>query len=310
MIINLFHWIEDVLGVTPEIQQKILNSLIAVAVIYITSFMIVILIKRRTDNVRTVYMWNKTLGYFRMFFLLIALMKIWFEGVGDLGTYFGLLSAGVAISLKDPLANFAGWIFILWRRPLELGDRIEIGGNKGDVIDIRIFQFTLMEIGNWVQADQSTGRIIHIPNGVLFSTPLSNYNKGFELIWNEIPVLVTFESNWKKAKKELEEVANHINPGMEETAKKKIKESAKKFMIYYKNLSPIVYTSVKDSGVLLTLRYLCEPRNRRGSENDIWENILQRFSHHADIDFAYPTTRFYDNSNEGKESKFKEVPKK
>ncbi len=310
MLIEFFHWIEDTLGVTPVIQQKIFHSLIAVAIVYILSFLLIIFIKKRTDSTKTVYMWSKTLGYIRMFILLIIIGRVWFEGVGEVSTYLGLLSAGVAIALKDPLANFAGWVFIIWRRPLEIGDRVEVGGNKGDVIDIRIFQFTLMEIGNWVDADQSTGRIIHIPNGMLFSTPLSNYNKGFEMIWNEIPVLITFESNWKLAKKELEKIADHINPGMEAKAKQKIKDSARKFMIYYKNLSPIVYVSVKDSGVLLTLRYLCEPRNRRGSANDIWENILERFAGHQDIDLAYPTTRFYDNLNEGKEAKFKEGIKK
>ncbi len=82
-----------------------------------------------------------------------------------------------------------------------MGDRIQVGNFAGDVIDLRIFQFTLMEIGNWVDADQSTGRVIHIPNGKVFTEMLANYSKGFHYIWNEIPFLVTFESNWKKQKK-------------------------------------------------------------------------------------------------------------
>ena len=76
-----------------------------------------------------------------------------------MSTFLGLLSAGVAIALKDPLVNLAGWGFIVWRKPFGIGDRIQLGDSRGDVIDQRIFMFTLMEIGNWVDAERSTGRV-------------------------------------------------------------------------------------------------------------------------------------------------------
>ena len=91
----------------------------------------------------------------------------------------------------------------------------------------------------------------------------------------------------------MEEIINRHTKNIELKAKKEILEASKNYMIYYKNLTPIVYTSVKESGVLLTIRYLCNPRKRRGSENEIWENILMEINAHEDIDFAYPTTRFY-----------------
>ena len=98
------------------------------------------------------------------------------------------------------MTNLAGWVFIAIRKPFAVGDRIEIGDHTGDVIDMRLFQFTLVETGNWVDADQSTGRIIHIPNGWVFRQSTANYTAGFNFIWNEIPVTVTFESNWEKAR--------------------------------------------------------------------------------------------------------------
>jgi small-conductance mechanosensitive channel len=160
-----------------------------------------------------------------------------------------------------------------------------------------------MEIGGWVNADQSTGRIIHIPNSRVFTEPQINYTEGwFDYIWNEIAVLVTFESNWKKAKEILAEIverhAGHLVP----TAQFKMKESSRQFMIFSSNLAPSVFTSVADSGVLLTVRYLCDPRRRRDSTHEIWEEILARFARCDDIDFAYPTRRFYDNQREGKPS--------
>jgi small-conductance mechanosensitive channel len=211
-----------------------------------------------------------------------------------------LITAGLAIALRDPLVNLAGWVFIIWRKPFVVGDRIQIGNNSGDVIDVRIFQFTLMEIGNWVDAEQSTGRIMHIPNGKIFNEVQANYTTGFNYIWNEIPVLVTFESDWKKAKGILTSIINKDAEHLSGTAEEKIKEASRKFMIFYTKLTPIVYISVKDSGVMLTIRYFCDPRRRRESEEKIWEDILIEFSKCDNIDFAYPTQRFYNNLREGK----------
>ena len=183
-----------------------------------------------------------------------------------------------------------------------MGDRIQIGQHAGDVIDVRIFKFTLMEIGNWVDADQSTGRVLHIPNGLVLSEIVSNYSRGFQYIWNELPVLVTFESNWKKAKTILQEIVTKHAQHSSEVAQKHIQEASRRFMIFYSVLTPTVYTSytsVAESGVLLTIRYLCEPRTRRGTSETIWEDVLHQFAAHKDIDFAYPTRRFYDNLREG-----------
>ena len=196
--------------------------------------------------------------------------------------------------------NLAGWLFLVWRRPFNVGDRIQIGEHRGDVIDVRIFQFTIMEIGNWVDADQSTGRIIHVPNGKIFREAQANYTQAFHYIWNEIPVLVTFESDWRKAKGILLKVATDKALHLSIEAQEQIRRAARQFMIFYTHLTPIVYTSVADSGVLLTIRYMCEPTRRRTSAEDIWETVLTEFAAHDDIDFAYPTTRFYGNPVEGK----------
>jgi small-conductance mechanosensitive channel len=224
---------------------------------------------------------------------------MWLEGIQSIATFLGLLSAGLAVALRDPVVNLVGWGFILWRRPFEVGDRIQIGEHAGDVVDLRIFQFTLLEIGNWVAADQSTGRVIHVPNGRVFSDALANYSKGFEYIWNEVPVLVTFESDWEKAKAYLLEIANRHAAHLSQAAEERVRQAARRFMIMYSALTPTVYTRVEASGVLLTVRYLCDPRQRRSSEQAIWEDILRAFAEHPDIKFAYPTRRVYNRWIEG-----------
>lgn len=135
------------------------------------------------------------------------------------------MTAGLAIALKEPLTNIAGWLFLITRKPFGMGDRVQIGNHAGDVIDIRLFQFTLMEIGNWVEADQSTGRIIHMPNGLVFNQPQANYGKGFQYIWNEIPVLIAFESNWQKAEKVLDVIVREYSEHLTKSAERRIKEA-------------------------------------------------------------------------------------
>jgi small-conductance mechanosensitive channel len=297
---QLTEWLQKAMGLGPDIQGKLLISILTILVMLALRRLILGIAFQRIEDVLVRYRWRKSSAYIAFVFVILILGRVWYEGFQSIATFLGLLSAGLAIALKDLLVNLAGWIFIMWRRPFEVGDRIQIGNLAGDVIDLRIFQFTLMEIGGWVDADQSTGRVIHIPNGKVFTEAQANYHKGFQYIWNEIPVLITFESNWGKAKGILQEVGIKNAEHLSTSAEQRIREASRKFMIFYSKLTPTVYTSVKENGVLLTIRYLCEPRRRRDSEEAIWEEILEKFANCPDIDFAYPTQRFYNNFIEGK----------
>jgi len=185
----------------------------------------------------------------------------------------------------------AGWAFILTRRPFQVGDRIEVTGLKGDVVDVRLFRFSLMEVGGWVDAEQSTGRLVHVPNGVVFNQPVHNYTEGFAFIWDELPVLVTFESDWKRAEELVREVLSDAAPDVESAAGTRIRETAHKYSIRVGTLTPTVYVSVRDSGVMLTARYLVETRTRRGRADRIWRGILDAFDAEPNVVLAYPTIR-------------------
>lgn len=287
------------LGLSPEIQTKLFESIFVILIIIVIQRIVKKVLIDKFQDIKIRYQWQKISLYVAVSLIIIFLLNTWLHIFGSIGTFLGLFSAGIAIALKDPLVNMVGWGFILIRQPFRVGDRIQIGKVAGDVIDIRLFQFSIIEIGNWVDAEQSTGRIVHIPNGVVFTEPQANYTAEFQYIWNEIPVLVTFESDWQKAKKILTDIVNHHGVMLSNEAERQIKAAAKKFLIFYSILTPIVYTSVKDSGIMLTMRYMCNPRERRLTEEKIWEDVLKEFAKHKDIDLAYPTQRFYNNSTEG-----------
>ncbi len=299
---NIHGIIESFIGISEAVQIQILLSIFVFLFVWITRKVINKFIIDKLVDYKERYFWGKTLKTVTLVIAILTLSRIWFGIFESVGTFIGLLSAGLAIAFKDLLVNIGGWLFITMRKPFKIGDRIQINDVTGDVIDIRLFQFSVIEVGNWVDAEQSTGRIIHIPNGLVFTEWQANYTEGFEYIWDELPVLLTFESDWKKAKKILTEIINKKTVNLTAEAEKQIKDTSKKFMIFYRTLTPIVYTSVKDSGVLLTMRYICNVKKRRGVEEIIWEATLEEFAKHKNIDFAYPTTRFYNNKTEGKEA--------
>ncbi len=291
-------WLESNLGLSPEIQLNLLLSALGLLLLWVLRRWISHLLARRINDPKTLYTWQRIIGSVYYVLALFLLAQLWLRNLANLVTYFGLLSAGLAIALKDPLTNVFAWIFILWRRPFVVGDRIQIGENIGDVVDLRIFQFSLLEIGNWVKADQTTGRIIHVPNGKVFTEHLANYTSGFDYLWNELPVMVTFESDWQNAKLLLEQIVGRHAATWSEAAAAGLQQASRKLLIHYESVTPVVYTSVEASGVTLTLRYMCPARQRRTSAHALWEEILLAFEGEADIEFAYPTTRFYDAHTE------------
>lgn len=271
--------------------NEVVATLAVVIIIGLIRRLINQLLHAYIDDVPLYHKYRRITNRSTFSLIFIFLLLIWLKTGTSLGTFFGLLSAGIAIALKDLLASVAAWLFIIARKPFMIGDRIEIDGVAGDVIDFRVFQFSIMEIGNWVDADQSTGRIIHIPNHKILTENLANYSSGFEHIWNEIEVVFTFESNREKARAILNRViAEHGEKYIYEVDEK-MKKASKKYHILYKNLTPIIYTEAVDYGVKMTLRYLCKPRSRRTTIDGIWRDLLDQIDAEPSVELAYPTQR-------------------
>ncbi len=283
----------EMLNVSSDTVSKLVATFVLLILFVLFRFLTCSLVKRRISDPARFHNWRRVIVNTLTIIALVLIGRVWIRAFDSLATFLGLASAGLAVAMHDSIANIAGWVFILWRKPFKAGDRIQIGAIRGDVIDLRLFQFSVIEVGNWVDAEQSTGRIVHIPNSQILREPVSNYETGFQYIWHEIPVLITFESDWRKAKQLLTGIATEKAEHLSEGAEAQIRRAAMRYLIFFKNLTPIVYTSVRDSGVLLTLRYIVKPRERRNSEQAIWEAILDAFAEHDDIALAYPTTRFY-----------------
>lgn len=290
--------LSDALGLPEAVSEKLLFTAVTVLTAWLVRRLLVRWFVVGLSDKRLQYQWRKGISYAVSGVAALVVATIWIDGFSQVGTFLGLLTAGIAIALRDVVADVAGWIVIMWKRPFRLGDRIQIGSHSGDVVDISLLQFSILEIGNWVAADQSTGRLIHIPNAHVLTAPLANYVDQFPFVWHEIPVLVTFESDWRAAKAILEEIVEEESRGVEPMARDSLQSSAGTMLISYDKLSGTVYTSVRDDGVLLTLRFLVAPRQRRGAEQRVWEAILDAFDAVDSISLAYRTQRLFRSSED------------
>jgi small-conductance mechanosensitive channel len=293
-------WVELNIGIDASWFERLLLTWLVLVVYALGTRALARLLNKRFDDPTRRHLAAKTSSYILRLASLLALAAIWLGSASGIVAYLGVLSAGFAIALQDPLANLAGWLFITMRKPFEVGDRIEIGEHRGDVIDRQLFEFTLLEIGNWVGAEQSTGRLLYIPNGWVFKQSLANYTQGFSYVWHEIAVTFTFESNRTKARGILQKIADERADIDGSEAAKQLEQVADDTLLFFKNTTPIIWTSVADSGVTYTLRFLCNPRRRRSTESSIWDEILTALDGADDVDLAYPTSRLFNNATEGK----------
>jgi len=294
-------WFEQFLGIPADIQWKILLCLLIWTGTYLFRRILLGFVFRFVDQIPKRYRWKKISYYLLILLNMAAFARIWIAHFEAFATFFGLLSAGLAIALKEPLTNMAAWLLIIVKRPLEGGDRVQIGQIKGDVIDISLFQISMIELDNWVEGEQSTGRIIHVPTGRIFTDSVANYSRGFLYIWDELHLTVTFESDWRKAKALLSEILTvHAKNIITEEKQKELENQSIKNLISYQKLTPIVYMAVKEHGVQFSLRYLCLPKQRRNSQESLWEQILTRFEQEKNIALAYKTNRLFVNHLEGK----------
>ena len=210
-------------------------------------------------------------------FILVFLL--WGEKLSGIITLISFISAGLTIAIREIIFNFFAGMYININRPFEIEDRIEIDDVMGDVISKHALGFEILEIGKRVYGEQSTGRIIHIPNSYIFTKTLKNYTKVFKYIWDEIKVDVSLDADIKKTEEILYEIV-FDNETLKEIPKKMedaVDEAILEYRIYYNNLDPIIYIKIERSHIEMYIRYLVNPKKARDVQNEINMRIMEEY---------------------------------
>lgn len=285
---QFFHHLQLNLGVhgstLPDSMAKLAATALAVVVVFGLKRILLAAAARLLNNHQRLTVLAGWVGLFAYLIIGIAVIRIWFEGLHNFLTFLGIIAVGLTIVSKEIILNFVAFWVIIWRELFSIGDRVQVGDVVGDVTRKGILYFSVVEVGNWVKADQSTGRMARIPNALVLTTPVLNYFKGFRFIWNELTLTVAPEGDWKRARELMTGAAEAYAATLEQPEPPD-PVGDDEFMIF-RRLTPKVYLKVTDAGYELTLRYLCKPRSRRDSENELLERILDAFEN-ASIPLAF-----------------------
>jgi small-conductance mechanosensitive channel len=225
-----------------------------------------------------------------VFVLAVAgIIILWARLLEHRGTFFGLVGAGLAVALREPLLSIVSRIAIFAGNLYSVGDRIEVEKMSGDVIDVGFFYTRMMEIGNWISADQVTGRIVQFSNSQVFGRPVFNYTAHFSFIWDEVGLPITYTSNIKAATEILTDVGGNYSHDFLQGAEEQMKQMQRYFLVPSFELKPQVYIKVTDNWIQLTMRYVVDPKKRRTASTFIYSRVFERIQEREDITIASTT---------------------
>ena len=217
------------------------------------------------------------------------IIGLWAKLVPHASTFLGLIGAGLAVALREPLLSIAGRIAIFFGHMYTVGDRIEINKLSGDVIDVGFFYTRMMEIGNWIGGDQYSGRIIQFANAQVFGASVFNYTRNFAYIWDEVKLPLTYASNTTGAAEMLKAVGREYTREFMHDAEPQIQKMQRIFMVPRFEVEPVVFLKVTDNWVELTLRYLVDPKKRRAASTYIFTECFLQIRERQDIQIGSST---------------------
>ncbi len=211
------------------------------------------------------------------------------EDLHVIATTLGLVSAAIVISLQDASASFFGWFVIMAGRKFTIGDRLEIEGVRGDVLDIQLLRTTLLEVNNWLGVDQPTGRVVIVPNNFIFKSKVFNFSHGHPYIWGKIDVTVTFSTPTAGATALFQKVLEEETREGFTEARQEAAEMERRYGVEDADYSPKIYTRIAESGVTFSLIYVSHYRNSSGTRNRINRRLIAELETHKHIQLAYNT---------------------
>lgn len=206
---------------------------------------------------------------------ILVFVFLFDDYIKGLMTFISVISAAMTIALRDFILNFFCGIYIKFKKPFKVEDRIQIEDTKGDVMSISAFSFEILEVSTKEDNGQSTGIVIHYPNSIIVSKPVKNINKGFKYIWDEIVVKVSLDADLESNKKEIYKIVNSLDTikSIPKKMKNLIDDVNTTNRIYFNKFDPIIYTKIVDDHVELNVRFLMHPKKARYIESVIWEKI-------------------------------------
>jgi small-conductance mechanosensitive channel len=289
------------IGVTQQGLSKLVLTLVIIGAVTALRWLIVGIVRIAAGKDRRVLFWTRqgtSLAAFVL--LLLALVSIWFDDPTRLSTAIGLATAGIAIAAQKAVTSFAGYLVIIRGNTFTVGDRIKMGGVRGDVIALGFLQTRIMEMGQpaevnkqedpgmWVGARQFTGRIVTVTNDKIFDEAVYNFTREFPFIWEEIHLPIPYRADRAVAERIFLDSVRQATSGSSEDAEAARQRLQRRYGVTLDNHDPRVFWRLTDNWLELTVRFVVPDHGIREAKDQIMRSVLREFDAHG-IEIASAT---------------------
>lgn len=271
LISNIQQWLAD-----HPVSTAVIKYLVWVVLVFLLIKWVRQLVKKNLPDNSLKYKAQKAIEVIGYFLIILITISYFTGNINDFGLAIGLLTAGITITLQELILSIAGSFYIFFVRVYKPGDRIELNGIKGDVIDIDSIYTTMMEIGEWVSSDNYSGRIVKISNAFVFKGPVYNYSLDFPFVWDEFDLPIRYGSDMELAKQIVISVAQEK---LSEYVKDSIagwKDVVNKYYIEDAQVDPTLAITMTDNWIQFNLRYIVDYKKRRMTKHLLNEEIGKR----------------------------------
>lgn len=258
-----------------DLGIKTLKISIIISIVLTLSFLIKKIIPKYVATTNSRYKARKLINFIGYGLIIISLLNVFSNQLTGLTVFIGVAGAGIAFALQEVIASIAGFIVIHTSKFYKVGDRVLVGGIKGDVIDIGILRTSLMEIGDWVEGDLYNGRITRVSNSFVFKEPVYNYSGDFPFIWDELKIPIKTNGDFEYGRKIFLDILNEVNGEYAQKAKVYWEKMTEKLMIEEAKVQPMISMRFDENWITFTLRYVVDFKSRRGTKDRISTKILK-----------------------------------
>ncbi len=228
------------------------------------------------ENTDLRYRMRKMIAFGGYVFIILFVAGEFSNQLHSITVALGVASAGIAFALQEVIVSIAGWLAISFGRFYKIGDRVQLSGTVGDVIDIGLFSTTLMEVGEWVKSDQYSGRVVRVANSFVFTEPVFNFSADFPYLWDEIILPIKYGSDIPMVRAILQNSAVEVIGENSQPAQIHWHEMIKKYRLEHESVEPIVTLVANDNWLEFTLRYVVEYKKRRSTKDQLFEGIINK----------------------------------
>lgn len=259
--------------------QKLVVVLLVALVLFAVAGVVKTIIPRYIKETNSRYRTRKFINYFSYFLMLLVVMLVYSSQLSGLTVFLGVAGAGIAFALQEVIASIAGFISINFSNFYHVGDRVMLGGIKGDVVDIGILRTSMMQVGDWVNGDQYNGKIVRIANSFIFKEPVYNYSGDFPFLWDEITIPVKTDGDYDFAREKFLEILNEVQGDYAKGAEKHWAKMTERYMVEKAQVAPMVTMAFDQNWITFTLRYVVDYKKRRSTKDLIYTRVLDAIRH-------------------------------